>query len=139
MKTFMGNTMKAIMKERGMSASDLSKITGIGKPSISGYVNNKVIPSTERVVAIAQALSCTVDDLFSERETTPVVTTVSVLGSNKLTIKKVAALMHKHEGFVRRGLQQGILPFGSAVKGRGGKYSYYISPVKFTEFTGIKV
>lgn len=41
--------------------------------------------------------------------------------------------------FVRLGLQQKALPFGTAVLNPGGNYTYYISPKKFEEFTGIKL
>lgn len=57
---------------------------------------------------------------------------------NKLTVKEAAALMEVSEQFIRVGLQQGVLPFGYAVK-RSSHWSYYISPVKFTEYTGIAV
>ena len=41
------------------------------------------------------------------------------------------------EQFIRLGLQRGILPFGSAVK-TSSKYSHYISPKLFEEYTGVK-
>lgn len=47
--------------------------------------------------------------------------------------------MHKSEQFIRIGLQRELLPFGKAVKNNGGKYSYYISPKLFEEYTGIRV
>lgn len=59
--------------------------------------------------------------------------------AGKLSVKTVARLMNKSEQFVRIGLQRGILPFGCAYKTTGNKYSYYISPKQFTEYTGIKV
>ena len=56
---------------------------------------------------------------------------------NRLTVKKVAELMGASEWFIRRGLQQGLFPWGYAVK-TSSKYTYWISPIKFTECTGIK-
>ena len=47
--------------------------------------------------------------------------------------------MGKSEQFIRIGLQRGLLPFGSAVQNAGGRYSYYISPELFEQYTGIKV
>jgi hypothetical protein len=50
-----------------------------------------------------------------------------------------AAMMGKTPQFVRVGLQRGRLPFGTALKqkeGRFSKYSYYISPAKFLDYTG---
>lgn len=57
---------------------------------------------------------------------------------NRLTVKKVAELMGASEWFIRRSLQQGLFPWGYAVK-TSSKYTYWISPIKFTECTGIKV
>ena len=54
---------------------------------------------------------------------------------NKLSPVLVAKLMNKSPQFVRIGLQRGALPIGSAVK--NGKWSYYISPKLFEEYTGL--
>lgn len=58
--------------------------------------------------------------------------------SNRLSIKEAAALMNVSEQFIRVGMQRNLLPFGFAVKNKS-KWCYYISPVKFTEATGIEV
>ena len=58
---------------------------------------------------------------------------------SNLPIAVAAKLMNKSKQFVRVGLQQGKLPFGYAVKVGGNKFTYYISPKKFTEYTGIAV
>lgn len=57
---------------------------------------------------------------------------------NRLSVSKVAKLMNVSEQFIRVGLQKGQLPFGYAVK-TSSKWTYFISPVKFTEATGIVV
>lgn len=57
---------------------------------------------------------------------------------NRLKVSEVAQAMNVSEQFIRIGLQQEKLPFGYAVK-RKSKWCYYISPMKFTEATGIKV
>lgn len=46
-----------------------------------------------------------------------------------MTVKEAAGLLGKTEQFIRIGLQQGALPFGTAVKMRG-RYSYRISEKK---------
>ena len=55
--------------------------------------------------------------------------------NNKLSPILVAKLMNKSPQFVRIGLQKGILPIGNAIK--NGKWSYYISPKLFEDYTGI--
>ena len=50
----------------------------------------------------------------------------------------VAKVMGASPWFIRRGLQQGVFPWGYAVK-TSSRFTYWISPVKFTECTGIKI
>lgn len=52
-----------------------------------------------------------------------------------MTVKDAARLMGKSEQFVRVGLQQGVFPFGYAVK-ISTKYTYYISDEKIKEYIG---
>jgi hypothetical protein len=46
--------------------------------------------------------------------------------------------MNVSEQFVRIGLQKGVFPWGYAVK-MSSRWTYFISPEKFTEHTGIQV
>ena len=55
-----------------------------------------------------------------------------------ISINEAAKLMNKSPQYIRQGMIMGILPIGSVFKSQGStKYSYYISPKKFYEFTGI--
>lgn len=57
---------------------------------------------------------------------------------NRMPVSKVAELMGVSEQFIRIGLQRDVFPFGYAVK-MSGQWTYYISPKKFEECTGIEV
>lgn len=58
----------------------------------------------------------------------------------RLTVKTAANLMGIPEQTLRISLQRGLLPFGKAIQAaKGTRYTYWISPVKFEEFTGIKL
>jgi hypothetical protein len=57
----------------------------------------------------------------------------------KITIKKAAELLNCSEQFLRVALQQGKLPFGTAVKMSKRNYTYYINPNQFYEFIGLDV
>ena len=50
------NNLRAIMQEQKLSQTDLSKLTGIGKPSLSQYLSGTHLPYQNRIVEIADAL-----------------------------------------------------------------------------------
>lgn len=59
---------------------------------------------------------------------------------NRITIDEAAALLGKEKVFIREGIKDGRLPIGTAYKKPGSsRYSYYISPKLFWEYTGIIV
>lgn len=53
-------------------------------------------------------------------------------------IERAAKLMGRSTQFIRIGLQRGLLPIGTAIK-NGSKYTYWISPKLFKEFTGYEL
>ena len=59
-------------------------------------------------------------------------------GMGSIPVNEAARIMGKSPQFIRIGLQRGLLPFGVAFKTdeRNEQYDYYISPKKFSEFTG---
>lgn len=128
--------LKRIMREKDITVSQLSRKTGFSKSAISQYASGNLSPSPERVEILAKVLGCSVSELMTE--TSEPVTILP--GKTTLTCKEAAALMHKHESYVRLGLQQGRsgFEFGTAVK-TSGKWSYCIYAKKFTEVTGIPV
>ncbi len=57
-------------------------------------------------------------------------------GAN-VPVMTAAKIMKKDQQFIRQGIIQGILPFGTAYKKKGSsQYDYYISPKAFWEYTG---
>ena len=48
--------LREVMKEQNLSQSDLSRLTGIGRSSISQYLSGRNIPSPQRQEDIAVAL-----------------------------------------------------------------------------------
>ena len=125
--------LEALMEEKDISQTKLSELTGIGKSSISQYVSGKNKPSEKRRKQIASALDMP-EDYFEEYE--PDVLSGDESAIN-MPIPLVAKLMGKSREWVTKGLQDGIFPWGYAVKLR--KWSYFVSSAKFEEFTGIRV
>ncbi len=125
--------LKALMKELDLSQSKLSEITGIGKSSISQYLSGKNEPSKDRKKEIARKLGVQ-EDYFDTFETAA---TVQHDGVFNLPVTLAAKLMRKSKDWVMQGLRDGVFPWGYAVKLTN--WSYFISSIKFTEYTGIKI
>lgn len=62
---------------------------------------------------------------------------INFTGKN-IPTSKAAKIMCKNEQFVREGLKRGTLPFGTVMTGENGRFSYYISPKLFYEYTGYR-
>lgn len=127
------NKLKGLMEELDLTQAKVSDLTGIGRSSISQYVSGKNEPSKKRRKEIARSLGVQ-DNYFEEYDP---VATVQYNSTVNLPVELVAKLMKKSPRFVRRGLQDGVFPWGYAVKLE--HWSYFISSVKFTECTGIQI
>lgn len=125
--------LKNLMSELGLSQSKLSDLTGIGKSSISQYLSGKNEPSKDRKKEIARTLGVQ-DDYFEQFEPAATVQHGSVIN---VPVPLIARLMGKSKEFVMQGLRDGVFPWGYAVKMKD--WSYFISSVKFTEYTGIEI
>lgn len=123
--------LKQAMDKQKVTQTDLAAAIGLGKSSISQYVSGKNIPKFKTMTAIADALNVSVDWLSGESDGSG--------HAGRITVEKAALLMGVSKPFIRIGLQNGTLPFGNAFKISGNRYTYYISPKKFTEYTGIEI
>jgi DNA-binding Xre family transcriptional regulator len=57
-----GSRLYKIMTYKRVTQVELSERTGISRPLLSNYINNKVMPSFYNVDKIAKALDCSIDD-----------------------------------------------------------------------------
>ncbi len=125
--------LRSLMDERGLTQAKLSDLTGIGRPSISQYLSGRNEPAAARKKQIACALGAP-EDYFGVFEDLREIQQDEVVN---VPVVIVAKLMGKSKDWVMQGLQDGVFPWGYAVK--MSKWSYFISSVKFTEYTGIPV
>lgn len=61
---------------------------------------------------------------------------IDVIG--KIKVSEAAALLHVSQQFVRIGMQQNVLPIGTALK-MSSKWTYQISEGKLAEYAGVNV
>ena len=125
--------LKQLMQGAGLTQAQLSALTGIGRPSISQYLSGKNEPAKERRKQIAKSLGVQEDYFEQFLPTAEIKDNPAV----NLPVPLAAKLMGKSPAWVCQGLKDGVFPWGYAVK--LGRWSYFISVIKFEEFTGIKV
>ena len=133
--TFAKN-LKAVMEEQNLNQTELSRLTGIGTPSISQYLSGKNIPHRRRIAELAAALGVSPGRLtvtMQKPELSPI-----VLSAQKISVEEAALRLGKSQQFVRMALQNGAAPFGFATKGAGSTYDYHISPKLLNEYIGEK-
>ena len=57
-----------IRKSKGISQKEFAKTINVSIPTVSRYENGTRTPSIQTAKRIAEALRCTIDELFSEEE-----------------------------------------------------------------------
>jgi hypothetical protein len=60
------------------------------------------------------------------------------LKNGRLSVEEASKLLNASPQFIRIGLQQGVFPWGYAVK-TSSRYTYFILTKKFEECTGVKI
>lgn len=131
MTTF-ADRLKRAMAEAHMSQSDFSAKAGISKAAISQYLSCKNQPRAEKIAHMAEVLGTTAAILMGYESPQ----TLQKVSAERINTRTAARCLGKSENFIRNGLQNGILPFGSAVPGTGKKFIYYINPDQFREYAG---
>lgn len=126
--------LKAAMDAALITATDLASLAGISNASISLYLSGKSTPRRKVLENLAAALDVDVPFLLREDPDDD-----DILGRCRMTVQEAAKLMDVCPQFVRLGLQQGLFPFGFAMRTTpdGKRLQYYISRKKFSEYTGI--
>ena len=131
------DNMKKQMAVHGITQSELAKMTGIGRSSISQYLSGKNEPTDERKSVIAEAIGCQVSDLDATETTSFPVNTDSKM--KRLSVDQAAKLLGMNHETVRKGLRQGVFPWGYAIKTSENHWVYFINAKKFAEIEGIAV
>lgn len=129
--------LKTVMLDQNINQTDLSRLTGIGKSSLSQYLSGKNLPHTHRIVELATTLNVPVSRLTVNMQ--PTQEELPPINLNqKISIEEAARRLGKSQQFVRVALQNGAAPFGFATKVSGNSYDYHISPKLLGEYIGEK-
>lgn len=118
--------LKKAMETLGINQKQLCAMTGIGKSSISQYLSGRNEPTADRQKKIALALGLK-GNYFDPYD--PKLKTYGKIKS--LMVADAAKLLGMNANTVRKGLQQGVFPWGYAIKTSENRWTYFINAKSF--------
>ena len=131
--------LKKAMQELNLNQRQMVTLTGKSKGSVSQYLSGKQIPSEDVQSAIATALGLE-SDYFTKDDERLVILPASEVRDGKIPrlLPEVAATyLGMDKATVRKGLQQGVFPWGYAVQTSEHRWAYFINARRFAEVEGI--
>lgn len=131
--------LKKAMQELNLNQRQVVTMTGKSKGSVSQYLSGKQIPSEDVQSAIATSLGLASDYFTGMDQELQVMPQLEVKAGTipKLDVAKAAKMMGMNHNTVRKGLQQGVFPWGYAVHTSGNRWAYFINAKRFAEVEGI--
>lgn len=126
------------MQKLNLKQKQVCGMTGKSKGSISQYLSGKQVPPeyVQKDIAISLGLS---PDYFVEEDVMAVLMPKEAVSDGKIKRMKpeeVAKLMGLGINSVRDGLQQGVFPWGYAIRGKTGQWTYWINANRFAAIEG---
>ena len=131
--------LKKAMQELGLNQRQVVTLTGKSKGSVSQYLSGKQIPSPDAQSAMAVSLGLDAD-YFTKDDERLVIFPASEVRDGKIPrlLPEVAATyLGMDKATVRKGLQQGVFPWGYAVQTSEHRWAYFINARRFAEVEGI--
>lgn len=121
MSSIFAERLKALRMRSGMSLDDLAEASGgvVSRQAIHRYEKGDMLPSTSVLLALAKALSTSLDDLFRETE----------VGLSDVNYRRKATLGVKRRKHIE-GYIQGVLERYAEVELLTGKQKAFVNPLK---------
>ncbi len=133
--------IKTAMQQLGINQAKVVSLTGKSKGSISQYVSGKQIPSDDVQKEIAVSLGLD-PEYFQQLDDQVKVMPKAAVASGQiqtLDVTVVAKVMHMNHNTVRKGLQQGVFPWGYGIKTSENRWVYFINALRFQEIEGVVI
>lgn len=133
--------LKKAMQELHLNQRQVCGMTGKSKGSVSQYLSGKQIPSEDVQSDIAVSLGLDQDYFKKDDSQTVVLPTKEVRNGviPRLDVEKAAKLLQMGHNTVRKGLQQGVFPWGYAIKTSENRWCYFINAKRFADIEGVCV
>ena len=130
--------LKQAMQELNLNQAQVVGLTGKSKGSISMYLNDKTTPSEKVQSDIAVSLGLA-PNYFEQNDAKAVVQKVKNGTIPELDVKIAAKLLGMNHNTVRKGLQQGVFPWGYAIKTSENRWCYFINAKRFADIEGVAI
>lgn len=132
--------LKKAMHDLELNQRQVCGLTGKSKGSVSQYLSGKQIPSEKVQSDIAVSLGLT-PDYFTTEEEKPVIAKEALTDGKikRMLPEEAAVYLGMDKGTVRKGLQQGVFPWGYAVKTSENRWSYFINANRFAAIEGVSI
>jgi hypothetical protein len=101
------------------------------------YLNDKTVPSVQVQSEIAISLGLDAD--YFEQDEEPVVKIAKSGTVQKLDVEVAAKILQMNHSTVRKGLQQGVFPWGYAIHTSENRWVYFINAKRFAEIEGVTI
>ena len=133
--------LKTAMQELHLNQRQVCGMTGKSKGSVSQYLSGKQIPSEDVQRDIAVSLGLDQDYFTKDNSQTVVLPTKEIRNGviPRLDVEKAAKLLQMNHNTVRKGLQQGVFPWGYAIKTSENRWCYFINAKRFAEIEGVAI
>lgn len=130
--------LKKAMQDLNINQAQVVGLTGKSKGSVSQYISGKQIPSEKVQCDIAVSLGLA-PDYFTKADESAISFSSKDNEIPKLNVEDAAKLLHMNHNTVRKGLQQGVFPWGYGIKTSGNRWVYFINAKRFAEIEGIAI
>lgn len=135
-----GKRLKTAMQQLNLKQSQVAGITGCSKGAVSQYLSGKNVPSADKQRDIAASLGLDTDYFEQEGEQAAVILSRKERGSiRQLQVTDVAKLLGMNHTTVRKGLQQGVFPWGYAIRTSEHRWAYFINAVRFAKIEEVEL
>lgn len=123
-----GDRLAAARKAKSLTQTKLSELSGVARTQIARYENNRVIPTLENVIILADALDTSTDYLLERDGTYTNTPNVSVmrlastrgkLPFNEKQIEFLELMFERHLGETASSVTEAILQDSSSSKDQG--------------------
>lgn len=131
--------LRKTMQDLGLNQARLCEMTGRSKGSVCQYLSGKQIPTEETMKDMAVSLGLDPEYFLQKREKAAIPTrkNMEVTTIPRLDVETAAQMLGINHETVRKGLQQGVFPWGYGIRTSANRWVYFINAKRFAEIEGI--